>query len=74
MKGSTAAIVRAKAPYSGLSMKRQEMPISAGLIANGRMIRVRSMVCPKPARRSRIARPSAARIVRRHVDERRTWR
>jgi len=44
-------------------MKRHEIPIRAGLMANGRIRRVRSTLCPNPARSSRIAKPRATMIV-----------
>ena len=44
-------------------MNRHEIPISAGLTANGNMISVRNTLCANPARISNIANPSAANIV-----------
>ena len=56
-------MVRANAPNSGLNIKRHEMPISAGLMANGKMINVRRIDLANPARNSKIASPKATRMV-----------
>ena len=61
--GSNALSSASTAPNSGFSMKRQEIPIRAGDMANGITSSVRALTCSRPSPASSMARPSATAIV-----------
>ena len=62
--GSTMPKNASKRPNSGLNMNRKETPTSAGLMAKGRMSRVRTVSLSRPPGASSRATPSASTVVK----------